>query len=72
MAKTNYKAGDKIKVIKPGIFQELEGQVIAVGMSDLPFKVDLGPAGTWNFNITHIELIKNSNKNEQPKQPGKK
>lgn len=61
MAKINYKAGEKIKVIKPGIFKDLEGEVISIGNSSLPFKVSLGVCGTWNFNNLEIESIKTKN-----------
>jgi hypothetical protein len=61
MAKSNYKAGEKVKVTKPGIFKDLEGEVISTGNSYLPIKVNLGVCGTWNFNNTQIELI-NKNK----------
>jgi transcription antitermination factor NusG len=73
MAKTNYKVGEKIRVIKPGVFKDLEGEVNSVGNSDLPIKVDLGVYGTWNFNSLQIELIKNNNNEQkQNRKPGAK
>lgn len=50
------KATDKVRVIKPGIFKDLEGDVISSGST---FKISLGVCGTWNFKATEIELLNN-------------
>lgn len=62
MAKSRYVAGEKVKVIKAGIFQELEGEVISMGKSDLPVKVNLGLCGTWNFKTKELETINKQKK----------
>lgn len=51
------KATDKVKITKPGTFKDLEGEVVSIGKSDLPYKVSLGPCGTWNFNDKQIEPL---------------
>lgn len=58
--KTNYKVPDKVRITKPGNFDQLEGSVSAIH-TDKRFKplvVDLGPCGIWSFNYDDVEPMK--------------
>jgi hypothetical protein len=63
------KVTDKVRVTKPGIFDELEGEVLSIIDSNLPYKVNLGPYGTWNFSNSELKLIDNNKQQKQDEQP---
>lgn len=58
--KENYKAGDKVTVIKPGIFDNLTGEVLTnhPGTDFKPLSIDLGPFGIWQFEYNDVQLTK--------------
>jgi len=46
-----------VKIIKEGSFYGLEGNIVSIGESNLPFKVDLGICGMWFFREADLLLI---------------
>lgn len=42
---SNIKKGQKVKVLKPGIFNEMIGSIISIS-----YNVDFGSLGQWKFN----------------------
>lgn len=58
--KSDYKVGDSIEVIKPGMFQGIQG-VILMNNTDTQFKpltiILSGTCGTWSFSYTDVEPL---------------
>lgn len=56
MIKQDYKTGDKIVSIKPGIFNGLEGVVLSVDPEKRKsLTVICGANGTWSFSYDEVE-----------------
>lgn len=56
--KQNYKTGDKVISIKPGIFNGLEGVVLSVDPEKRKsLTVICGANGTWSFSYDEVELM---------------
>lgn len=56
MLKTDYKIGQKVESIKPGILNGLQGEVLAnhTEKENMQLVVICGSLGTWNFNYTDV------------------
>lgn len=57
--KQNYSPGDKIKSLKPGILNGIEGEVLSNNKekSSQQLSVICGNFGSWNFSYNEVELI---------------
>lgn len=61
--KNNYKPTEKVRITKPGTFNELEGSVTSIhpDKNYKPLVIDLGVYGTWSFNHADVEPLKKEN-----------
>ena len=63
-----YKSGDKVRIIKQGMFFFQEGVVLSNTKTPFkPLKVELLNAGDWFFNLVDVELLKSDGKITEPK-----
>lgn len=60
--KTNFKIGDTVKVIKSGILNDLEGDILSINPDNKrPVTIISKTAGSWSFTFDEVLLIGKAN-----------
>lgn len=64
-----YKSGDKVRIIKQGMFFFQEGVILSNTKTPFkPLKIEIdGKLGEWFFGYTDVQLLKSDGKTTEPK-----